>query len=44
MEVHICNLSYSGVGDQEDHSSKPAEGKIVTETASQQVRCVGTQL
>jgi hypothetical protein len=25
--AHACNPSYSGDKDQEDHSSKPAQGK-----------------
>jgi hypothetical protein len=27
MVAHSCNPSYSGDGDEEDHSSKPAPGK-----------------
>jgi hypothetical protein len=27
LVAHICNPSYSGGRDQEDHSSKPAPGK-----------------
>jgi hypothetical protein len=33
--VHSCNPCFSGGRDQEDHGSKPAQGKIVPKTLSQ---------